>query len=284
LLIRPLVEQHHPGKLEVLDGLVRGCCRAMMALQLELGFFKFPDLRGTNDRFGEMIERLASKDPDVVRNGWLVVPDPEGGSQYDAGECGIALLRAGAVYKVEEWTRAGRQAADWALGQPCVPNWHYNAYSVSLLCEAFRATGDKKYLEGARARFSIGISPGQGANGRWIDPHNARTVEHFVLLRAVQDLEEILPAGNDREALARTGKRAVKAVLEEAEKLGGPATSHTVQEFGRYLRLHPDADPRLRQVLEQAASATVQKCKTGGRVRAAVPLPELAAVSRVWDK
>jgi hypothetical protein len=284
LLIRPLVEEHQRAKLEVIDALVRGCCRAMIALQLEPGYFKFPDLRGTNARMGEMIDRLASRDPDAVQNAWLVVPDPEGSSQYDVGECGIALLRAGAAYQIEEWTRAGLKAADWALGQPCVPNWSSNAFAVSLLCEAFRAGGDKKFLEAARAKYAVGIAPGQGPNGRWIDPHNARTANHFVLLRAVQDLEEALPAGKDREAAAKVAEKTVRAVLDEAEKLGAPASSHRVQELGRNLRLHPAAARTVRPVLEQAASATVQKCQQGGRVRAVVPLPELAAVSGVWEK
>ena len=284
LLVRPLVERHQKARLEVLDALARGCCRAMVALQLERGFFKFPDLRGTHPRYDEMIEPLVRKDPDAVRDGWLVVPDPEGGSQYDAGECGIALLRAGTAYRVEEWTRVGLKAADWALAQSCVPNWHVNAYSVSLLCAAHRATGQKKYLDGARSKYAIGIAPGQGANGRWIDPHNARTTNHMVLVRAVHDLAEALPAGKDRDALAAVAKRAMKAVLDEAATLGPPATSHTVQEFGRYLRLHPEADPAVRQVLEQAATGIVKRCTQGGRVRAAVPLPELAGVGRVWDK
>jgi hypothetical protein len=284
LLIRPLVEKHEPDRIAMLDGLVRGCCRAMIALQLDQGFFKFPDLRGTNRQFGDMIDRLVGRDPNAVRDGWLVVPDPDGGSQYDAGECGIALLRAGAAYKVEEWTRAGLKAADWAVAQPCVPNWNYNAYPVSLLCEAYRATGEKKYLDGVQTKFAVGIAPGQGPNGRWIDPHNARTVNHFVLLRAVQDVEESLPAGKERAAATEMAKRAVKTVLDEAEKLGAPATSHTVQELSRYLRLNPDADSAVRRVLEQAASATVQKCTQGRQVRAAVPLPELAAVGRVWER
>jgi hypothetical protein len=282
--IRPLVEQHHKAKLEVLDGLIRGCCRAMVALQLERGFFKFPDLRGSNAQLGEMIDRIASKDPSAVRDGWLLVPDPEGRTLYDAGECGTALLRAGAAYKAEEWTRAGLKTADWAISQPCVPNWHYNSYAVSLLCEAHRATREKKYLDGARARFALGVAPGQGANGRWLDPHNARTAQHLVLLRSAQDLEKALPKGKERDAATEIAKRAVNAVLAEADKLGAPATSHTVQELGRFLRLHADADLAVRRVLEQAAGGIVRQCTQGGRVRAAVPLPELAAVGAVWDK
>jgi hypothetical protein len=280
--IRPLVAKHLPAKLEELDGLVAGCCKAMVALQLDAGFFKVPDLRGKNLRVGVMIERLANQNPDAVRDGWMVVSDPEGGSQYDAGECGIALLRAGATYKNPDWTKAGRKAADWAIAQTCVPDWNFNAFSVSLLCDGFRTTGDKKYLEAARTKFDLGVRPGQVGNGRWIDPHNARTGNHVVLLRACQDLEEALPAGMERDGVATASRRAMIALIEEAEKLGAPATGHTVQELARYLKRHPDAPKAVRAVLEQAATAAVRKCSQGGRVKAAVPLPELAAAAEVW--
>jgi hypothetical protein len=279
--IRPLVTKLVPDKLPELDALVAGCCQAMTRLQTADGFFKFPDLRGKNLRFGDMIDKVAERVPGAVVDGWLVVPDPDGGSQFDAGECGMALLRAGVAYKNDAWLAAGRKAADWAITQPCVPNWNYNAFAVSLLGEAFRATGEKKYLEAARSKFETGVRPGQAANGRWIDPHNARTVYHVILLRACHDLEEALPAGKDRDQAADAGRKAVEALVEEAGKLGAPATGHTVRELSRHLRLHPDAPPAVQRVLEQAATAAVRKCTAGSRVRAAVPLPELAALAGV---
>jgi hypothetical protein len=228
-----------------------------------------------------MIDKIAERVPGAVVDGWLVVPDPEGGSQFDAGECGIALLRAGVAFKNDAWVAAGRKAADWTITQPSVPNWNYNAFSVSLFCEAFRATGDKKYLDAARSKFEIGVGPGQGKNGRWIDPHNARTVYHVILLRACQDLEETLPAGEERDRVAAVSRRAVAALVEEAAKLGAPATGHTVQELARHRRLHPEAGRGVRTILEQAATAAIRKCTAGSRVPAAVPLPELAAVAGV---
>ncbi|HEX3148179.1 MAG TPA: hypothetical protein VHR66_08840 [Gemmataceae bacterium] len=285
LLIRPLVEQHQKAKLEMLDGLIRGSCKAMIALQLDAGFFKFPDVRGKHVRLGEMIERLVAKDPDVIRDGWLIVADEEGGSQVDAGECGIALLRAGRELKNEEWTKAGLKAAQWAGTQNCTPNWNFNAFAVSLLCEASRTTGDKIYLDLAGIRLANGVVVGVAPTGRWLDAFNSRTVNHVILLRAVQDYEETLPIGKQRQGVSNVvSSRVVATLLDEADKLGAPATSHTVQELSRYLRLNPDGDKRARGVLEQAASAVIQKCSAGGRVKAAVPLPELAAAGKVWEK
>lgn len=279
--MRPLVEKHHPKKLEAVDNLITGCCTSMVALQRDAGFFKFPDLRGKHIRFGEMIEQLVEQSADNVEAGWLVAPFLDGGSQFDAGECGVALLRAGAALKNEAWTRAGLKAAGWAKACPPAANFHYNAFSVRLLCEAYRQTQDAAYRDAAWKTWHLGIAPGQTDNGRWADPHNARTVYHVIFLRAANDLLEITPPGEDRTALKRAVRSAVKAVLDEADKLGAPATSYTVQELGRVEVLADVTDPRLKKWLETAATVAHVKCIRSG-VKAATPFPELAAVAGVW--
>lgn len=280
--MRPLVRKSHPDKLPQVDAVVDACCRSMLALQLDDGLFKFPDLRGENIRFGEMTEKLVKANPDAVKDGWIVVPDPEGGSQFDAGECGMALLRAGTEYKNAAWTTAGRKAADWAMKAPCVPNFNYNAFSVSLLCQAHRSLGDAKYLESAKTKFALGVLPGQLPSGRWVDPHNARVVYHLILLRAAQDLEESLPAGDERNLVASVAEKAVQSFLDEAEKLGVASTSLTVQVLARQQRLHPA--PKVRSALETAATGVMYRCTVGGKVRAGAPLEELAAVAQVWPE
>jgi len=105
-------------------------------LQQPAGHFPFPDLGGKNIRFGDMINRQLSNDAVEVRDGWVVSPDPDGGSQFDTAVCGVALLRAGAVFQNQAWTAAGLRAADWATTQLCCGNFNYNAFSVWLLAEA----------------------------------------------------------------------------------------------------------------------------------------------------
>lgn len=284
LTIRPLVEKHFREKLEILDGLIKGCCTTLIGLQVDKGYFKFPDLRGKHVRFGEMIEKLVVKDPDAIQDGWVVVPDPDGSSQFDAGECGSALLLAGRTLKNDAWKRAGLKTADWALSSALVPNFSYNASSVSLLCDAHRVSGEKKYLDSAWKKYEFGVASGLAANGRWIDAQNARTVNHVILLRSQHDLLETLPAGKDRDAVEKSARLAVLSLLEEAEKLGTPVTSMTVVELDRHLRLTKDPPAKTREVLEIAASGVVQRCSSGGRIRPGAPLPELAAAARVWEK
>lgn len=281
LTIRPAVERHQPGKRALVDDLVRGCCESMRAMQHKDGFFKFPDLRGRHLLFGEMIERLLEQKPDAVEEGWVVVASPDGGSQFDAGECGLALLEAGRSYKNDDWTKAGLRAADWVESVAPVPNFNHNAFSVSLLAQAHRATRDDRYAKAAARKFALGVAPGQSKAGRWLDPHNARTVYHVILLRCCHDVVECLPPAMHGDA-ARIARRAVAALVDEADALGTPATSLTVRELERHTRLIADVDKRVRPTLEAAASAVVHKCNATGKPRAAAPLTEIAAVSLVW--
>jgi hypothetical protein len=284
LTIRPLVEKHHKDKLGVLDGLIRGCCQSMIALQLADGHFKFPDLRGKNLVIGDAIDKLVDLNADSVKDGWLVASFVDGSSQVDAAECGMALLQAGKVLKNKEWTDGGLKATAWSESFPDVPTWYFNAYSVSLLCAAFRSTGDTKYRDAAIKRYRVGIEPGQSANGRWLDAESARTGNHFVTIRALHDLTDSLTAGPDRESVSSALAKAAQAIRDEADTLSVPMTPLTVRELDRHISsMTGDATP-WRNMLELAASTAVQRCTQGGKVHAAVPLPELAAAGRVGEK
>src|SRR5262249_10099301 len=158
--------------------------------------------------------------------------------------------------------------------------------SVSILAKAFRTTRDGKYLDGAVKKFRVGVAPGQTDNGRWVDAHNARTAYQFIILRCLNDLEEVLPEGRkaERDEVAAVSRKAVKPGLDEFDVAGVTNTSLAVPELARYLRLHPDADPRLPKHLKKAAAAVLERCMRDGQVRADVPLPAVAAVAEVWKE
>jgi hypothetical protein len=109
---RPMVEKFEPAALERIDAAVKGAAAVMLKIQCEPGHFPFPDLRAVNIRWRPMIQKLVDQDPAAVRDGWLVTVDADGGSQFDTGVCGEALLRAGKLYGKPEWTSAGLRAAD----------------------------------------------------------------------------------------------------------------------------------------------------------------------------
>ncbi len=282
--IRPTVLKHQPEKLPELDRLVTGACQIMLHAQQPDGHFPLPDLRGKNIRFGEMTDRLVKDQPDAVKDGWIVSLDPGGGMQFDTGECGVALLTAGKVYQQANWTKAGLRAADWALTQPCVRNFNYNAFSVSLLAHAYRETQAEKYLRGALHKFAVGVAPGQVENGRWIDAHNARTVYHLIILRALNDLRSVLPAEEKSLAtqLSAMSASAVKTVLDEFEAVGVTDTSFALVELLHYEALSTNSDPRLHDIIEKTASVVRNKCVLGDRAKLGVAATELAVLHRAW--
>ncbi|HVK12970.1 MAG TPA: hypothetical protein VM597_29725, partial [Gemmataceae bacterium] len=283
LAARSLIDAHQKARLGDLDSVIAGACMTLLALQLPDGHYKFPDLRGKHLVLSETLEKTVRGDVEAIRVGWFVAPVPDGQAELDAADCGIALLRAGAVFKNRDWTAAGLRAVAWAKERGPSPTWRANAATISLLVQAFRATSDRQHLTDAWQRFTVGLAPGQAADGRWIDPHDARPANHFLILRALLDLEEALPIGKDRDAVSLGAMRAVGALETEIVKLGVPNTAHTVQELSRYVRLHPESGAKVRDWSEIAAAAR-RTCSGGRWPRLAAPLPELAAVGNVWTK
>lgn len=187
------------------------------------GGFPFPASRGASDaapfrasaRFLAEAERGGFLD-DVVRNGWIVDDRGDGGLQFDNGECGAAMLALHAATGDAQYLDAARRAADWAIAQPLAANWNYNSFSVFLLAEFARVSGETRYLDAAVDKARFGVIPGQlreGRNaGRWVDPHNARPAYHYIMLRSLASLMAALPADHaaraEIDAALRLGLRA----------------------------------------------------------------------------
>jgi hypothetical protein len=279
--VRPNVVKYSQANVDVLDRLAGGTAAILLKLQQPDGHFPFPDLRGKNVRFGDLTEKGVAAGKMEIRDGWIVSVDPEGGSQFDTGVCGNALLLASERFENKDWRKAGLRAADWALTQPCCPNFNYNAFSVSLLARAFALTGESRYLEGALKKFRVGVAPGQAPNGRWLDPHNARTVYHVIILRALADLGRAIPVERreDRAELEKITRPAVRALLGEFDAMG-----ITVDALPELLALSEQdrENSRLRAVLEISATLIAEKTTDGKRVRMGASPDQLAALSQVW--
>jgi hypothetical protein len=284
LTVRPVVEQFHKARLPVIDDAIRGCCKAMLALQLESGYFRFPDLRGKSILIGEAIDKLIEADASALKDGWIERPFLDGSSRHEAAECGIALLEAGKALNTDEWRMAAAKVRALASRGMVSPGFRYNASAVSFLCRYARISGGDKDFAVANSIYRVGVASGQTKNGRWLDPQDSRTENLFLFLRAQHDLIEAMPAGKERNEIVAASVRLVGSILEESGALGVPLTSLTIQELGRHARLVPDALAALRAALAQAAAATIEKSNSKGRLRAAVPLPELAASVNVWAK
>ena len=179
------------------------------------GVYPFPAVRGAtrdaafkaSDRFlarAEKEGRLAA----LVHRGWVVDDLGDGGLQFDNAEAGLALLELHAATHDPRDLASALRAADWAATRPLARNWNYNSFSVSLLARAYAATGERRYLEAARHKARLGVIPGQLTDGpragRWLDPHNARPAYHYIMLRALAHLAEVMPRDDaDRPEILR---------------------------------------------------------------------------------
>lgn len=168
------------------------------------GVFPFPASRGVS-RAAEFLaaeQQLKRAEKDgrldlVVKNGWAINDDGDGGLQFDNGECGLTMLELYEFTKEKKYLEAAKKSADWALSRPLVVNWNYNSFSVYLLARAYRVTGESKYLEAATKKAVLGVIPGQLTEGpragRWNDAHNARPGYHYIILRSLAELALALP-------------------------------------------------------------------------------------------
>jgi hypothetical protein len=220
------------------------------------GGFPFPASRGVSDaapfrssaRFLARAERGGFLDA-VVRNGWIVDDRGDGGLQFDNGECGVAMLALHAATGEAKYLEAARRAADWAITQPLAANWNYNSFSVHLLAEFARATGETRYRDAALDKARFGVIPGQLRSGRhagrWADPHNARPAYHYIMLRSLASLLTVLPADHparaEIEAALRLGLRARN---RDYVGPGAPNKDHALQALRIVARLGRD-DPAL---------------------------------------
>lgn len=168
------------------------------------GVYPFPAFKGGRgaafeaaDRFLRRAEREGRLE-EVLSNGWAVEDFSDGGIQFDNGLCGVAMFELYDVTKDEKHLASARAAADWAVGRPVVTNWNYNSFSVYLLAHAYRVTGDTKYLESAKKKTRLGVVPGQLTSGphkgRWADSHNARPAYHYIMIRGLTALLNVMPA------------------------------------------------------------------------------------------
>lgn len=198
------------------------------------GVFPFPASRGVGrDAAFQAAERaLARAEREgrlaaLVHRGWVIDDPGDGGLQFDHGEAGLALLELHAATGDPRYLVSARRAAEWAAVRPLARNWNYNAFSVSLLARAFAATGEARFLEAARHKALVGMIPGQLTDGpragRWLDPHNARPAYHYLLLRGLAHLAEVLPRDDtDRPAIVRALRLGLLARNRDFTGPGAP--------------------------------------------------------------
>jgi 23S rRNA A1618 N6-methylase RlmF len=178
--------------------------------QAGTGILPFPAVRNGKGRPFEVAEaffRRAERNgtlDQVIHNGWVIDDFDDGGLQFDNGLAGVALVHLYEATMDEEYKRSAIRAADWAIERRVVTNWNYNSFSVFLLAEVYRITGEEKYLASAKEKAMLGVLPGQltegPSRGRWGDPHNARPAYHYIMIRGLAALSAVMPSDDPDQA------------------------------------------------------------------------------------
>ena len=203
--------------------------------QAGTGVFPFPAVRGVTrdqafvaaDRFLAQAER-EGRLADVVHHGWVVDDVTDGGLQFDHGEAGVAMFELYEATKEKTYLTSARWAADWAEKRPIARNWNYNSFSVSLLAEAFRVTGERRYFDAAVRKTRLGVLPGQLPDGphagRWVDAHNARPAYHYIMIRALAQLAAVTP--KDAAARPEIMRALTLGLKARNEEILGPGAAN----------------------------------------------------------
>jgi hypothetical protein len=234
------------------------------------GLFPFPDIRGRHKLFTPLAERVLERNPNAIVDGWIVDDAGEGHLKYDNAIAGVALAEAHAVTGDPRYLAGARRACEWALTQPLCDNWNYNAFSVWLLARVARETGDPALLEGSVTRCLAGVMPGQMADGRWLDPHNARMVYHGILVRGILEVWLALPDEDPRKQSIRD---SVVRALDAASALvmgkgafrenGASSNSTMTESFSRAL-MHLGPKPNWEEALSININAGLHILKDHG--------------------
>lgn len=242
--------------------------------QAGTGVVPFPAVRNGKGRPFEVAERFmrqaekAGKLDQVVKNGWAVEDFSDGGLQFDNGVAGVALVQLFEATRDDRYKRAAIRAADWASARPVVTNWNYNSFSVFLLAEVYRITGDKKYLESARRKTRLGILPGQltegPRQGRWADAHNARPAYHYIMVRGLAALAAVMPQDDaDLPAVVESLRMALSARNPDFEK-GIFNADSSVEALIRVKLLTPHVAEKLADCKTNEALETLERYASEG--------------------
>lgn len=170
--------------------------------------------------------------------------------------------------KDDKYKKAAIRAAEWAITRPVVTNWNYNSFSVFLLAEVYRITGDEKYLESAKKKTRLGLLPGQltegSRKGRWADAHNARPAYHYIMVRGLAALAAVMPEDDaDLPSVVESMRLALSARNPDFEK-GIFNADSSVEALIRVKRLPPHVAEKLMDCETNEAFETLERYASEG--------------------
>lgn len=165
------------------------------------GAFPFPDLRTYGDPvFSPIIQNFmffcGADSVNVLQNGWIIDDKGTGEFKFDAG------VIANAYYEAYQYTgNVNYQTIAISIGNYLKPlkfnlNYNYNTFVSLGLTRAFQLTNDTSFLNRAIVNLRYSVLPGQIANGRLVDGHNANSRYHSIIIQNCVPTIQIIPASN----------------------------------------------------------------------------------------
>ena len=225
---------------------------------------------------------MVAQRPDSVKDGWVVHVDPIGMAQTETGACAVALATAGKALGRADWSQAAQKAADWAMGQPCLPNFVANAASAGLLARAYLDAKQDRHLVGLARKLNLGLLPGQVENGRWIDASSATTPNHLVdppgpARRLGGDPGR--PRGSPPRPEARASTWRCPACWPNARPSASPRRATPSATCSATATCSgPTSDPRLEPAILDSATVIQELCHEGPKPKLGVAPDQLAAL------
>lgn len=193
---------------------------SLATMQLPSGAFPFPDLRTYGDPvFTPIIQNFlnwcGADSVNVLQGGWIIDDKGTGEFKFDAGIIANVYFEAYQYTGNINYKNIAIAVGDYLKPLKFNANYNYNTFVSLGLTRAFQLTNDITYLNRAIANLRYAVYPGQMANGRWVDGHNANSRYHNIIIQNIVPTIQLIPPTNIyKGALDTMAYRAVKNLVD----------------------------------------------------------------------
>jgi len=165
------------------------------------GAFPFPDLRTYGDPvFTPIIQNFlnwcGADSVNVLQGGWIDDDKGTGEFKFDAGVIANAYFEAYKYTGNINYKNIAIAVGDYLKPLKFNRNYNYNTFVSLGLTRAFQLTNDTTYLDRAIINLRYAVYPGQIANGRWVDGHNANSRYHSIIIQNIVPTIQLIPETN----------------------------------------------------------------------------------------
>ncbi len=199
---------------------------SLATMQLPNGAFPFPDLRPYGDPFFSPIiqnylNSLGADSTLVLSDGWIIDDRNTGEFKFDAGVIGNAYYEAYVYTGNIQYKNIALSVANYLMPLKMNVNYNYNTFVSLALTRGYQLNNDANYLNRAIINSRYGLLPGQLANGRWVDGHNANSRYHNLIVYNIVPTINLIPSNSPYKAdLDTMSVRAIQNLLNYSNSCG----------------------------------------------------------------